>query len=169
MLPISKTEEIISLSYVSAVIARSGNTPTTPTHDFGVDMSVTRIGKFGNKVISLGAIFDFQLKASINWIEQGDVIAFDLDADAYNRLVLRRMNATIPCFLVVCCLPKEEEHWLSVSELEFVIRKCCYYYFPDGELTDNNSSKRIKIPRTQVLTPQAILHLQRQVLGGAFK
>jgi len=62
----------------------------------------------------------------------------------------------MPCILVLCCLPKEENSWLKVNEDELVIKKCCYYHFIDGKETKNSSSQRIKIPRTQLLTPESI-------------
>jgi len=167
MLPTQTIEELISMSYVSAVIARAGFAPSTPDKDYGVDLAVRHIKTFKSKRIDLGVVLEFQLKASINWETNDSHVIFDLDADAYNRLVCRRDNASTPCILVLCCLPKEENSWLSVCEDELVIRKCCYYHFIEGKETNNSSSIRIKIPRTQQLTPQSIKELSERSLGGA--
>ncbi|WP_333874686.1 DUF4365 domain-containing protein [Methylobacter sp.] len=167
MLPTQTIEELISMSYVSAVIASSGFAPNTIAKDYGVDLEVRRIETFNSKRIDLGVVLEFQLKASINWETKDDHVIFDLEADAYNRLVFRRDNASTPCVLVLCCLPKEENSWLHVCEDELVIKKCCYYHFIDGKETGNSSSKRIKIPRTQLLTPLSIQELSKSNYGGA--
>lgn len=167
MLPTQTIEELISTSYVSAIIARSGFSPNSVAKDYGVDLEVRRIGIHGNKRIDLGVMLELQLKASINWEIDDSHIVFDLEADAYNRLIFRRDNSSIPCALIVCCLPKDEGSWLTVCEDELVIKKCCYYYFIDGMETKNTSSKRIRIPRDQLLTPQAIQNLKNKIFGGA--
>lgn len=167
MLPTQTIEELISTSYVSAIIARSGFSPNSVAKDYGVDLEVRRIGVHGNKRIDLGVMLELQLKASINWEIDDSHIMFDLEADAYNRLVFRRDNSSTPCALIVCCLPKDEGSWLTVCEDELVIKKCCYYYFVDGPETNNKSSKRIRIPRTQLLTPQAIQNFKHNLFEGA--
>ncbi len=167
MLPTQTIEELISTSYVSAIIARSGFSPNSVAKDYGVDLEVRRIGVHGNKRIDLGVMLELQLKASINWEIDDSHIVFDLEADAYNRLVFRRDNSSTPCALIVCCLPKDERSWLTVCEDELVIKKCCYYYFVDGSETNNKNSKRIRIPRTQLLTPQAIQNFKQSLFEGA--
>lgn len=167
MLPTQTIEELISVSYVSAVIASSGFSPNSIAKDYGIDLEARRIGIFKSKRIDLGVALEFQLKASINWKTDDSHVIFDLDADAYDRLVHRRDNATTPCVLILCCLPKEQSSWLHVCEDEMVIKKCCYYHFIDGEETTNKRSRRIKIPRSQLLTPQSILELVDRNFGGA--
>lgn len=167
MLPTQTIEELISVSYVSAIVARSGFSPNPIAKDYGVDLEVRHIGIHGTKRIDLGVLLDLQLKASINWEIDGAHLVFDLDADAYNRLIFRRDNSVTPCALVVCCLPKEEASWINVCEDELTIRKCCYYHFIDGEVTTNSQSKRIRIPRNQLLTPEALSGLKQKLYEGA--
>lgn len=166
MLPIQSIEELLSVAYVSAVVARSGFVPSSVQHDFGVDLSVRRIGAFGNRRIDLGTFLDLQLKASVSWSLTDEHLAFDLEADAYNRLVIRREQAATPCALVVCCLPKDEATWLDVCEDELTLKKCCYYHFVTGPETSNSSSKRIHIPRTQLLTPQSLSEIATAIKAG---
>lgn len=167
MLPVQTIEELLSVAYVSAVVARSGFVPNSVQHDFGVDLSVRRIGSFGARRIDLGTFLDLQLKASVNWSLTEQHLAFDLEADAYNRLIIRREQAATPCALVVCCLPKDESAWLNVQEDELVLKKCCYYHFLEGAQTTNSASKRIHIPRSQVLTPQSLQHIDSAIKAGA--
>lgn len=157
---------MLSVSYVSAVVARSGFSPSAVSHDFGTDLSVRKIGIFGKRRIDMGSVLDLQLKASIDWSTTPDHLVFDLEADAYNRLILRNNNSTTPCALVVCCLPREERTWLEVCEDELKIKKCCYYYFISGMETKRKRSQRIHIPREQVLTPEAIHYIVNLIDKG---
>lgn len=166
MLPKQTIEELISTSYVSAIIARSGFSPNSVAKDYGVDLEVRRIGIHEKKRIDLGVMIELQLKASINWDIDDKHVIFDLEADAYNRLVFRRDNSSTPCALVVCCLPKEESKWLTVCEEELVLKKCCYYYFIDGQETKRIRSQRIRIPRSQLLTPQSLHDLKDKIFEG---
>ena len=167
MLPVQTIEELLSIAYVSAVVARSGFVPNSVQHDFGVDLSIRKIGILGSRRIDLGAFLDLQLKASVNWSLTKEHLAFDLEAEAYNRLIIRRDNAATPCALVVCCLPRDETKWLNVHEDELVLKKCCYYHFLDGPETNNRTSQRIHIPRSQVLTPQSLKEIDSAIKKGA--
>ena len=167
MIPIQSIEELLSVSFVSAIIARSGYAPNPIAHDFGVDLEVRNIAMDGARRIDVGAFLSLQLKASINWELEAEHVVFDLEADAYNRLVFQNANATIPCALVLCCLPADPEDWLSVCENDFILRKCCYFHFIEGEKTDNTASKRIRIPRGQFLTPQSLVQLKEELYDGA--
>lgn len=166
MIPIQSIEELLSVSCVSAIIARSGCAPNPIAHDFGVDLEVRNIANDGSRRIDVGAFLSLQLKASMNWTLEPDHVVFDLEAEAYNRLVFQNANATIPCALVLCCLPPDPESWMSVCEDDFILRKCCYFYFIDGERTTNTSSKRIRIPRGQLLTPDALVKLKADLYEG---
>jgi len=167
VIPTQSIEELLSISCVSAIIARSGHAPSTVPHDFGIDLEVRNIAVDGSKRIDVGAFLSLQLKASIKWTLEPEHVVFDLEADAYNRLVFQRKRATLPCALVLCCLPSDQAQWLSVCEDNFTLRKCCYFYFVEGDKTENASSKRIRIPRKQLLTPEALVGLKRDLFKGA--
>lgn len=165
-LPVQTIEELISESYVSAIVARSGCVPNSISKDFGIDLEVRNIASYGSKRIDLGAFLSLQLKASVNWSLEGDYVVFDMEADAFNRLVFRRDQSALPCALVLCCLPRDKSSWIAACEDELTIKKCCYYYFVEGPESTNSRSKRIKIPRDQLLTPSSLLDLKEQLLMG---
>lgn len=167
MIPTQSIEELLSISCVSAIIARSGHAPNPIAHDFGIDLEVRNIAVNGAKRIDIGAFLSLQLKASVNWTLEPAHVTFDLEADAYNRLVFQNANATIPCALVLCCLPPDPAQWMSVCEDDFIIRKCCYFHFIEGEVTNNTASKRIRIPRTQLLTPESLVKLKSDLYEDA--
>jgi hypothetical protein len=166
MLPVQTIEEMISVSYVSAVVARAGSVPNTVAKDFGIDLEVRNISQHGGKRIDLGSVLALQIKSTINWILEDDYIVYDMEADAFNRLVHQRENAALPCALVLCCLSKDQSKWLTICEDDLRIEKCCYYYFIEGGTTKNSSKKRIRIPRNQLLTPESIIALKDKIRLG---
>ncbi|MEN8134005.1 MAG: DUF4365 domain-containing protein [Thermodesulfobacteriota bacterium] len=164
--PIQSIEESMSVSLVSAIVSRAGATYDIVNHDYGVDLTVRRVDSIDGKRMDMGGIFDCQLKATINLGVDENHVIYDLDADVYNKLLYRRNNSTIPCFLVVMCLPKDIKEWICVSEESLTIKKCCYYFSVSGEPTKNTSTVRVKIPREQLLTPSTIKNLITKVSSG---
>jgi len=60
----------------------------------------------------------------------------------------------------------DEADWLSLSEHELLLRKCCYWYRLTGEETGNSSTKRIRVPKLQRLDPFVVTDLLSQVERG---
>ena len=169
MLPIQLIQESLSISYANAVISRSGLAFNSVQHDYGTDVEVRRLSKHGSKVIDLGPIIEFQLKSSINWSLDPEHVTYDMEAEAYNRYIYRRDEGYLPFALILCCLPQDQSSWLNICEEELIFKKCCYYSFIDGPATENTSSIRIRIPRTQLLTPDWLAEQQQKMLPGAKK
>jgi len=169
MIPTQTIEELLSVAHVSALIAAAGATPNLIASDFGVDMEVRKIGDFEGKRIDLGAVLDLQLKATINWADKDGHVVYDMAADAHNRIVTRNQNALTPCLLIVCCLPKEQKMWVDASEEQLILRRCCYFYEVTANATENTSSVRLKIPKSQLLTPEVLKAHVNAPYGGASK
>ncbi|KUO52220.1 MAG: hypothetical protein APF76_04050 [Desulfitibacter sp. BRH_c19] len=163
---IQNIEESLSVSYVSSVVAKSGASFDITSKDYGVDVSVRRVDRFNGKLMDMGVSFDCQLKATTNWAAEEEAIVYDLEVDTYNKLVYRHQNSSIPCLLVLLCLPKEEDDWLNISEEEIILRKCSYYFYLDGAPTKNKNTVRIRIPRTNVFSPDAVIKLIEKVRLG---
>lgn len=163
---IQSIEESMSVSCVSAIVSRAGATYSIAQQDYGVDLTVRRVDSIGGKRMDMGGVFDCQLKATINWKAENDHVIYDLDAETYNKLLYRKNNSSIPCFLVVMCLPKDHNEWICASEEALTIKKCCYYFSVDGKPTDNKTTVRVKIPREQILTPNTIKILISKVIRG---
>ena len=76
MLPDNTIEENLSISCVSAIIARAGYSPSQPSYDFGIDLEVRKIASTSTgKKVDVGAILSLQLKASINWKIENEFVA----------------------------------------------------------------------------------------------
>ena len=150
MIPIQHTEEVLSVSYVKAVVSQFGYTYECLDQDYGTDGCIRRIKKVKDSFIDLGTKFDCQLKATMDWeIKNGKVI-YDMKSEAYNRLVIRNNEADIPCLLILLCLPKDKSLWMSVDTSSMQIRNCCYYSYLKGDQTTNTSQKRIMIPERNI-------------------
>ena len=165
-IPIQSIEESVSVSCVIAIVSRAGASYDLIPRDYGVDLTVRRVDSINGKRMDMGGILDCQLKATINWSEDNGHIIYDLDSDTYNKLLYRKANSSIPCLLVLMCLPKNEKNWVCASEDSLIIKKCCYYYSVSGNPTSNKSSKRIRIPRKQLLTPTAISDIIAKIKRG---
>ena len=158
-IPIQSVEESLSLAYINAIVSRAGATTESVPKDYGVDVSVRRIQKFGTQLMDMGVAFDCQLKATINWSIKDEHLIYDVEVDTFNKLIFRQQNSSSPCLLVIFCLPREKKLWLSTTDEGLVLRKCCYYYQLRGDFTSNGSKKRIKIPIENKLTPEAVERL----------
>lgn len=110
------------------------------------------------RIIS-GIPLPFQAKSTINWeVKDGHVI-YDLESKTYNDIV-SRTDAEATLLLVLLCLPKAATSWHGVTAEGTTLRNCCYWHHFRGEPVPNdNSTKRIKIPAGQLLTPQSLIEL----------
>ena len=145
------------MAYVHAVSGRAGvNLQVGARHDYGVDGTLLPVVNFDGRRVQSGHPVDFQLKSTINWEYDEDSVIYDLEAKTYNDMVSRGANA-IPLILILLCLPRDTSLWTSVTEHELTLRHCCYWENVRGEPSDNKTTKRIRIPRANLLTADAII------------
>lgn len=156
MLTQSHTEECLSLAYVHAVTGQAGvNLHVGSRHDYGVDGTFKPVINRNGRRVKSGYPVDFQLKASVNWEYDGNFVVYDLEAKTYNDMV-GRTASEVSLILLLLCLPRNSAIWLAGTETELILRHCCYWLKLSGEPTDNATTKRIRIPRSNLLTPQAV-------------
>lgn len=164
--PIQSIEESLSVAHVGAIVSKAGATFNLVPNDYGVDVSIRNIQPFNGKLMDLGTSFDCQLKSTINWSEKDGHIVYDVEIDTYNKLIFRENNSSIPCLLVVLCLPRDESQWLTFTDKGLLLQKSCYFYHLKGDLNKNKKQARIKIPVENLLTPEAIQQLIAKVKLG---
>lgn len=111
---------------------------------------------YEGKKIDVGPIFECQLKATINWQEEADFIVYDMDAAAFNKLVFQNNESSVPTYLVLLCLPRDQVDWVSISPDSLQLRKCCFYELIDGARTENTSSVRVRIPKSNIFSPDSV-------------
>lgn len=171
MLTENHVMESLSRAYVQAIAGSSGLNlrieQNTQEFDYGVDGTFYPIKRLGSKLVNSGFPIDFQLKATTNWKANSEHIIYDMEADAYNKIVDRNNEPkAIPTILILLCLPKNRDEWIENNEDNLLLRKCCYWDKLNGELTEHKQSVRINILRTQQLTTQSLLDLLEKVQWG---
>lgn len=121
----------------------------------------------GNKRRDVGFSVEFQLKASKNVIIDEHAIRYDLDVAAYNDLVARSgARYCTQAILILMALPEDARDWLTLSEEQLVLKRCCYWTTVTGDLTGNEQTRRITIARSRLLTPEAVTALLFAVANG---
>jgi hypothetical protein len=134
------------------------------TYDYGVDGQFTLVVRRNNRLVDSGFPLDFQAKATVDWKLVDDHIVYDLEAKNYNDLA-QRTAAESTMILILLCLPKERSNWHGTTCDETILRHCSYFHTISGELTSNSETKRIFIPKENLLTPASLnklLDLERE-------
>lgn len=160
-------KELFSAAYATAVAALAGvSISRCIYHDYGIDLTFSPISILpSGKRQCTGHDYHFQLKCTIDYTLTDQFVIYDLDADAYNLLAY--WNGPSPCYLLLMCLPLDNTNWLDLTEDFAKLHKCCYWeYIASGNPTQNKSSRRIKIPRHQIFTCEALLSLMNGRKSG---
>jgi hypothetical protein len=159
--------ESLSRAYVRAIAGRAGLNLAIREYDYGVDGSFDEVAVRQNRRVESGFSLSFQLKASTQWQLNDTKIVYDLEVKTYNDLILRRSlrNAT-PCILILLALPSDAAQWLICEETQLRLQGTCYWEYLSGSLSENRQSVRIRIPRSQCLTPESLLNLVENVKTG---
>ncbi len=154
-IPVSHMKERLSVAYVRAVVARAGALYlSSDGTEYGTDAIVQKVKLLPNgRYTGTGWSFRCQLKATTTWEESGQYILYDLDVDAYNKLVEWEGNS---CILIVLRLPQNQDEWLTLDENSLKLRNCCYWAHLTGAPSANRSTVRISIPRNQLFSPEAV-------------
>jgi len=161
-------EENMSRAYVFAVAGRAGVLLGSTVKDYGCDGTFHEVVVLGGgKRMQGGFSIDFQLKASKNCTLEDNDVVYDLDAETHKKLVSRKEQGGTPMILIVLVLPAATNDWLVHSEDQLLIKQCCYWCVVDGVPTNNKSTVRIRIPRRQQLTPEAVTDLLARARAGA--
>lgn len=64
-------------------------------------------------------------------------------------------------------LPECEAEWTALTENALILRRCAYWISLKGEAsTENMNSVRIRIPRTNIFSVEALSGLMRQARIG---
>lgn len=155
MITTAHKQEGLSRSFLHALAATAGaNISVNRSYDYGIDCTVNPVSD-GPRHVETGFPIEFQLKSTINWVVINDHIQYDLEVKTYNDIVSRHKLA-IPLYLALMCLPKKDSSWFVSTEKRQIIKKCCYYFKPEGPVSANRSTVRISIPRKNLLTPDSL-------------
>lgn len=158
----AQIKEKYSRHFIGLLATKSGYHDFEPHHDFGVDLSIRKIGKVlsGNRVrYLLNAVsIDIQLKCTIeeNLTITDESIFFDLSVKNFNDLIIRRdeMKQTggmhIPLILILVVLKGNPNEWATFSpecDLAMLHARSFWFIPSEGEgISLNLSTQRIAIP-----------------------
>lgn len=159
--------EALSRAYVRAIAGRAGFNLAIREYDYGVDGSFDEVVVRQNRRVESGFSLSFQLKASTLWQLDSMHVIYDLEVKTYNDLILRRsIKTATPCILILLALPADSNDWLICDESELRLKGTCYWEYLSGNSSANRSSVRIRIPRSQRLTPESLITLMQNVKTG---
>lgn len=153
-------KEALSKGFVRLVTAMKAIKCDAQELDHGVDLRISRAQAIEingeTKVIETGEMLDVQLKSTTaaGIVDDESEIKYDLAADTYNSLILRRQaTERVPLFLILFVLDQDPVLWLSQREEEWAIGAKAFWYRPDiGEaITVNVATKRIVIPKDNLV------------------
>jgi hypothetical protein len=129
--------------------------------DCGADFHLKRLYLRNGSISDGGIILDFQLKATENWVDEGDLIKYALATKNYNDMVGRNINGIQPIILILMCLPEDQGTWVCCGSEDITFRKNMYWYHTDEtEIRDNeNSTITLKFPKNNLLTHETFTTL----------
>lgn len=150
-------QECLSRSYIQAVTGITGvNLVPGREFDYGFDGTFRQVEIRGTRRVESSFPLDFQLKCTRNWTYEKDQVAYNIETKTFNDLVTRDPLGT-GAILILLCLPKAPSDWIEISEDYMKIQKCCYYAKLAGPVVENeNSTKKIHIPRANILTGESL-------------
>lgn len=163
IMPLSHIQERLHRAYVNAVVAMAGLKLVWDSDvEYGVDCHMQDVKPTPGGMSESGPILQFQLKSTINWKLKENKIIYDMESIAYNKLINAEGR-----LLILYCLPVKIAEWLNVNDKELILRRCCYWYYVSGPLS-NGSKKRIFIPNDQLFISSCLRDLLHKLAAGEF-
>lgn len=166
-IPLTHQQELLHVAYITALAARAGVTSYKADKDYGVDLMLQRVGYFPRrkKFITKGHPLQCQLKATTKSTMQDGYVVYDMDAEAYDKLVVLSEREA-KGILILFCQPDNPEQWMFADEQWLWLKRCCYWKYIGEQFTENKEQVRIRIPTTNLLTPDSIQTLVAHVNEG---
>lgn len=160
MTPEQRKEEL-SKAYLHAIAARCGFAIGNWSQDHGgVDVTIGAGKALGYGRLSRPKI-DIQLKCTSRLdIQKGDYIVWSLDRTHYDTL---RAEALQPHLLVVLVLPEQEDAWLEHTVDALILRRCAFYVKMTGLPYKDSDTVTVRIPRSNVFSPEQLLVLMTRI------
>lgn len=153
-------ESELSYAYLHAVASRAGmGCKPGSRHDDnrGIDATVTAWLAPSDPAALTEVTFNVQLKATVAVpVDDGTCLSYFIkEVSRYNAL--RVETIAVPRILVVLFLPSTEADWLAHSVDDLILRRCAHWVSLRGAPDALTSSgKTVKLPKAQVLSPEAI-------------
>jgi hypothetical protein len=158
-------QEALCRAYIQAIAARCGMSISTPSPDYGIDLTLNDVASAGKYRFESGYKIDVQAKSMVQERVAGVTLRYDLDARTYD--VLRQRDLGTPRVLVVLFLPRDEARWTAQTEQELILRHSAYWLSLQGSgPTGNRRSVRLSIPRGNLFSAEALRGMIRRIKEG---
>ena len=160
---LNDVKERLSVGVVTLVAARAGCMLSS------IDVDRESVDVTIRPVKGPPVCIDAQLKSSSSLQRDDDHLIINLPVKNYNDLCSEVVgNARI---LVVLDLHEDETLWLETDDASMVSRRRAYWLDLYGQPpSDNTTSKRVRVPLDQPLTPQTLRAMMQRrydnLLGG---
>jgi hypothetical protein len=160
---LSQRKELFSNAYLRAVAAVAGFALAKPeVDDDSIDWIIAARG--AGSLLRRPRV-EVQLKCTAQDLRQEEHLHFPLDIKNYNDL--RETNLLVPRILIVVLVPEQLEDWLIQSETEMALRHCGYWVSLRGRAaTSNRETVTVLVPRSQMLTPEALRGILERIGSG---
>lgn len=158
-LPSTARKAVFGVVYLRAVAAVAGYTVSVPEVDYD-SVDVTLNSKEGKR-----NRLEFQVKCSAQPAPVGVDLAYRLKRKNYEDL---RIDSVIPRFLLVVIVPDDITQWMRQSERRMNLRRCGFWCSLRGAQdlpNPDSSSITVRLPRTNLLTPEALRDLMERGIG----
>lgn len=157
-LPSEHLLDELATAYVHAVVSAAGATIAISRLDYGVDGTLKHIlederGRF----IESGYPVDFQLKGTTSANFGSDLVTYDLRARNFDLISNRTAHAT-PYYLFLVCFPDGGTE-LVLEDDRLILNASAFWWTRSGNPAENTSSVRIRIPKSNRLTADAITQM----------
>jgi hypothetical protein len=161
-------KEDLSCAYIAAVAAKAGfNCGRPGGHDYGFDLEISGVDVIEGRRVPSPYTLRISAKASQNFIISDDYLLYDLEVKDYNWLIQK--NRGIPVILVLYCMPRDENEWLSVYEASTTLKYCGYWKSLRGmPPSSNKETVRITISRDQIFNETSLNSIMNLIEGGEY-
>jgi Domain of unknown function (DUF4365) len=154
--------EQLSRAYVQAVAAVAGCSCARPEPDYGCDLTIRQVVRLGTSFRPIGRNLDLQLRSTTTATRTDTEVVYDLDVRTYD--LLRTATHAAPLLLVLYVLPPDPSEWLAQTDDQLALKHCAYWLSLRREpAVSNRSSVRVRVPRENRFTPEALLRIMKAV------
>jgi hypothetical protein len=161
----SHVKEGLSRAYAIAVAHNAGMNFSRPDFDYGFDGTFREVQNRNGRYCDSGFSIDIQLKSTVNIINDGEYIRYNLKVKNYNDLIITELGT--PRILVLFVLPPNKTDWLNISETGTSLRNCAWWCSLRGMPPSSNvDTVPIRIPKNQILTSECLKELMNKVKMG---
>jgi hypothetical protein len=149
--------ELLSRAYVMAVACKAqAHLADIKDHeitlggdefDYGIDGRFRNWGSTNGIKFPKGRGFDFQLKATTRWTINKGHIVYEMEASAYNKLILQNQEKdSDKGVLLLLCIPDNLKNAVHINQDHCLLQRSVYWHVIKGARSANSSSVTVKIP-----------------------